>query len=43
MLSALDAIPHSRMDYHLVCLNNSAAIVILLERRAPALNGDANY
>jgi hypothetical protein len=43
MLSSLNAIPHSRMDYRLVGLNNSAAVVIVLERRVPALNGDATY
>jgi len=43
MLSSLNAIPHGRLDYRLVGLNNSAAVVIVLERRVPALNGDATY
>jgi len=42
MLSLVNAIPHSGIDYRLVGLNNSAAVVIVLERRLPVFEWGRN-
>jgi len=42
MLSSVNEIPRSGMDYRLVGLNNSAAVVIVLERRVPVFKWGRN-